>query len=164
MIAYLNGRLRAFVDTSISIVDIRDCTEGHLLAAEHGHPGERYVISGATLSAREALEIVSGMTGVRERPRFLPPMAASAAAALAETGFRVARRPPPVCRAMVRTLLHGHRYDGSRAERELGLRYTPVRDTFARTIEWAVADGRVKRPLPAWPPAEDSPPGTAGTQ
>ena len=51
---------------------------------------------------------------------------------------------------MVRTLLHGHRYDGSRAERELGLRYTPVRDTFARTIEWALAEGRVTRPLPSW--------------
>ena len=113
------------------------------------------MISGATLSAREALEIVSGMTGVRERPRFLPPMAASAAAALVEGGFRVRAPPPPVCRAMVRTLLHGHRYDGSRAERELGLRYTPVRDTFARTIEWAVRRRpREKRPLPAWPPAE----------
>ena len=164
MIAYLNGRLRAFVDTNISLVDIRDCTEGHLLAAERGLPGERYVISGATLSAREALEIVAGMTGVRERPRFLPPTVASAAAALAERGFRVARRSPPVCRAMVRTLLHGHRYDGSRAERELGLRYTPVRDTFARTIEWAIADGRVKRPLPAWPPADESRRDGAGTR
>jgi dihydroflavonol-4-reductase len=164
MIAYLNGRLRAFVATNISIVDIRDCTEGHLLAAERGRPGERYVISGATLTAREALEIVAGMTGVRERPRFLPPTVASVAATLAEAGFRAAGRPPPVCRAMVRTLLHGHRYDGSRAESELGLHYTPVRDTFARTIEWAIADGRVKRPLPGWPPADDSPPGGAGSQ
>ena len=46
LIAYLNGRLRAFVDTNISLVDIRDCTEGHLLAAERGRPGERYVLSG----------------------------------------------------------------------------------------------------------------------
>ena len=36
-------------------------------------------------------------------------------------------KQPPVCREMVRTLLHGHRYDGTRAARELGLRYTPVR-------------------------------------
>ena len=96
MIAYLNGRLRAFVDTNISLVDIRDCTEGHLLAAERGLPGERYVISGATLSAREALEIVAGMTGVRERPRFLPPAVASAAAALAEA--RIPRRAPLTAR------------------------------------------------------------------
>jgi dihydroflavonol-4-reductase len=42
---------------------------------------------------------------------------------------------------MVRTLLHGHRYDGSRAERELGLRYTPPEETIRRTVEWARAEG-----------------------
>jgi dihydroflavonol-4-reductase len=150
MIAYLNGRLRAFVRTNISIVDIRDCVRGHLLAAERGAAGERYVLNGVTMSAAEALEIVAGMTGVRETPRFLPPAVASAVAAVAEAGFKLARKHPPVCRAMVRTLLHGHRYDGSRAARELGFEYTPVRDTFARTIEWALAEGLVKRPLPAW--------------
>jgi dihydroflavonol-4-reductase len=44
---------------------------------------------------------------------------------------------------MVRTMLHGHRYDGSRAQRELGLRYTPIRETLRRTIEWARAEGLV---------------------
>jgi dihydroflavonol-4-reductase len=44
---------------------------------------------------------------------------------------------------MVRTLLHGHRYDGSRATRELGLEYTPVADTFRRTVEWATREGLV---------------------
>jgi dihydroflavonol-4-reductase len=47
---------------------------------------------------------------------------------------------------MVRTLLHGHRYDGTRAARELGLGYTPVAETFRRTIEWALAAGLVQRP------------------
>jgi dihydroflavonol-4-reductase len=151
MIAYLNGRLRAFVHTNISIVDIRDCVRGHLLAAERGVPGERYVLNGATLTSAEALEIVAGMTGVRESPRFLPPAVASGIATVAEGVFKLARKHPPFCRAMVRTLLHGHRYDGSRAARELGFEYTPVRDTFARTVEWALAEGLVKRPLPAWP-------------
>ena len=38
LIAYLNGKLKVFVDTRISIVDIDDCVEGHLLAAERGQP------------------------------------------------------------------------------------------------------------------------------
>ena len=49
--------MRAFVDTTISLVDVDDCTEAHVLAAERGTPGERYVINGAVLSAREALEV-----------------------------------------------------------------------------------------------------------
>jgi dihydroflavonol-4-reductase len=144
MIAYLNGRLRAFLDTSISIVDIADCVEGHLLGAERGVPGERYVLNGVTLSSREALEIVGELSGVRHRVRFLPPPLATVAGGLVEAAFRLRGRQPPLCREMVRTLLHGHRYDGSRAARELGLRYTPVAETFRRTIEWARQEGLVR--------------------
>ena len=148
LIAYLNGRLRAFVDTRVSLVDIDDCVEGHLLAAERGQSGERYVLNGATLTSREALALVSEIAGVAHRVRMLPAPVASAAAAVMEMGFRATRRSPPVCREMVRTMLHGHRYDGSRAARELGLGYTPVRDTLRRTAEWAIAQGLVTRPLP----------------
>jgi dihydroflavonol-4-reductase len=137
-----------FVDTRISLVDIDDCVEGHLLAAERGRTGERYVLNGATLTSREALAVVSEIAGVTESVRMLPAPVASVAAAVVEAGFRVARRSPPVCREMVRTMLHGHHYDGSRAARELGLVYTPVRETLRRTAEWAVAQGLVTRPLP----------------
>jgi dihydroflavonol-4-reductase len=150
MLAYLNGRLRAFVDTRLSLVDIRDCVDGHVLAAERGRPGERYVLNGVAMTTREALETIATITGVEDRIVFLPGPVASAAAAAAELGFRIARRTPPVCREMVRTMLHGHLYDGSRATRELGLEYTPAATTFTRTVEWALADGLVKRPLPAF--------------
>jgi dihydroflavonol-4-reductase len=143
LIAYLNGRLRAFIDTDLSIVDIDDCTEAHLLAAERGTPGQRYVISGAAITAREALEIVSDISGVRRRVQLLPPFVATAAGAVVEAAYRARGRTPPFCREMVRTMLHGHRYDGSRATRELGLQYRPVAETFERTIAWARAQGLV---------------------
>jgi dihydroflavonol-4-reductase len=149
LIAYLNGRLPAFIDTQISVVDIDDCVEGHLLGAERGVPGERYVLNGDTIPATDALAIVTELSGVRHRVRLLPAPAARAVAALVEGAYKARGRTPPVCREMVRTLLHGHRYDGSRAERELGLRYTPMKETFRRTIEWAVGEGLVKRPSPA---------------
>jgi dihydroflavonol-4-reductase len=44
---------------------------------------------------------------------------------------------------MVATLLHGHRYDGSRAERELGLRYTDPGETLHKTVVWARAEGLI---------------------
>jgi dihydroflavonol-4-reductase len=146
LIAYLNGRLRAFVDTYISIVDIDDCVEAHVLGAERGADGERYVVNGATITAREALAIVSELSGVRRRVRILPAPVARAGAALIEGLYRARGKTPPVCREMVRTLLHGHRYDGSRAARALGLDYTPVAETFRRTIDWAIAEGLVRRP------------------
>jgi dihydroflavonol-4-reductase len=80
--------------------------------------------------------------------RIVPAPVARAAVAVVEAAYRLRGKTPSVCRARVRTILHGHRYDGSRATRELGLEYTPVAETFARTIEWAVAEGLVTRPLP----------------
>ena len=157
IIAYLNGKLPAFVDTQVSVVDIQDCVEGHLLAAERGESGQRYVLNGATIPSLEALEIVSQLSGVRDRVRMIPPPVARAAVALAEAAYRLRGKTPSVCRARVRTILHGHRYDGSRATRELGLDYTPVADTFARTIKWAVAEGLVTRPLPGAPQAGPGP-------
>jgi dihydroflavonol-4-reductase len=151
IIAYLNGKLPVFVNTKVSVVDIRDCVEGHLLAAARGESGRRYVLNGATIHSLQALEIVSELSGVRDRVRMIPPPVARAAVAMAEAAYRLRGKTPSVCRARVRTILHGHRYDGSRATRELGLKYTPVADTFARTIEWAVAEGLVTRPLPATP-------------
>jgi dihydroflavonol-4-reductase len=148
IIAYLNGKLPVFVDTYVSVVDIQDCVEGHLLAAERGATGQRYVLNGATIHSLEAVEIVSELSGVRDRVRIVPAALARAAVAVAEAAYRLRGKTPSVCRARVRTILHGHRYDGSRATRELGLEYTPVAETFARTIEWAVAEGLVTRPLP----------------
>jgi dihydroflavonol-4-reductase len=51
---------------------------------------------------------------------------------------------------MVRVMSFGHSYDGSRATRDLGLEYTPARQTFRRTIEWFVKEGLVTRELPGF--------------
>jgi dihydroflavonol-4-reductase len=141
LLAFLDGRLRVFVPTNVSLVDIADCAEGHLLAAARGVPGERYLLSGMTLSLGDALELAGEVAGVKGKPVLVPRFAAVGIASAVELGFRLARRRPPVCREMVRTLLHGHRYDGSRATRELGLRYTSPRETLRRTIEWARRSG-----------------------
>ena len=140
----LDGRLPVFVNTDVSLVDIGDCVEGHLLAAEHGAPGERYLISGIRLTVKEALALAADVAGVECNPRIVPRALATAAGTVAEYAFKVRGRKPPVCREMVRTLLHGHRYDGSRAERELGLRYTDPRDTVRRTVEWARSEGLLR--------------------
>ena len=145
MIAYLNGRLRAFVDTNISLVDIRDCTEGHLLAEVRGRPGERYVLSGATLTVREGVQLLGRLTGINEPVRALPPAVATVAAVAVEAVARLRRRTPRVCRDLVRTALHGHAYDGSKAARELGLSYTPVEETIRRTLDWFLDEGLVDR-------------------
>jgi dihydroflavonol-4-reductase len=149
----VRGRLPALVDTTLSIVDVDDCTVAHLLAESRGSPGQRYVASGATLTTREAVSLVRRVWGRPERVWWLPPAVARAGGTGVEWLGRLLHREVPVCREAVRTLLHGHRYDGSRAERELGLRYTPIEDTLRRTLQWYAERGLVppaaqRRPEP----------------
>jgi dihydroflavonol-4-reductase len=143
LIDYLNGKLPVFVDVYISVVDIADTVAGHLLAAERGTPGSRYVLNGATVRAQEALEILSGLTGVERPVRMAPPVVARGVAALSESAGRIRGKTSSMCRARMRTILHGHRYDGSLAARELGLVYTPLGETFRRTIDWAREQGLI---------------------
>ncbi len=144
LLAFLDGRLKAFVQTHVSLIDIGDCAEGHVLAAQRGVAGERYVLNGIGLQLSEALALAGEIAGVSRRPRLVPRPAAVAGAYVVEHAFGLVRRRPPVCREMVKTLLHGHRYDGSRAERELGLQYTSARETLRRTVEWARANGLLR--------------------
>jgi dihydroflavonol-4-reductase len=144
LLALLDRRLPVFIDTRISVTDIADTVEGHVLAAERGVAGRRYVLCGATLTTREAFALLSRVSGRAVRPRIVPAPVASAAGAVVERASRLARRHPPFCRAMARTMLHGHAYDGSRAAVELGLRYTPVEETLRATLDWARAEGLVR--------------------
>ncbi|MGH2843092.1 MAG: NAD-dependent epimerase/dehydratase family protein [Solirubrobacteraceae bacterium] len=144
LLAFIDGRLKLFVDTYVSLVDIQDCSAGHLLAAERGAAGERYLLSGIGMTIGEALSLAAAVAGVQRSPRLAPRPLASASATVVEYAFRLRGRRPPVCREMVRTLLRGHHYDGSRAERELGLRYTPAAETLQRTVAWARAQGLLK--------------------
>jgi dihydroflavonol-4-reductase len=143
LVLFLNGKLKVLVRTRVSLVDIADCTQGHLLAETKGKPGERYLLNGAALPVEEALAIVRRLTGVSHRVRYMPAFGVMGGAALTEVVGRVRRKDPSLCPEVVRTLLHGHMYDGSKATRELGLEYTPVADTLARTIDWLRTEGLV---------------------
>jgi dihydroflavonol-4-reductase len=146
LLAYLNGRMKALVETRLSIVDIADCTEGHLLAERHGRPGERYVLCGATMPIREAVDLLGRVAGIERPVRMLPPPVARAAGEAVGAVGRLRRRRVPFCREMVRTLLHGHAYDGSRATRELGLEYTPIEESVRRLVAWYREQGLIDSP------------------
>lgn len=146
LLGLLNARLPVVVDTFLSIVDIDDCVAGHLLAEERGEPGERYLLNGSTLTTRQAITLVRSVAGRPQRVVHIPPTGVSLAGTFAGWMSRVGHRELPFCPELARTLLHGHRYDGSRAARELGLHYRPFDETVARTLTWYAERGLI-RPL-----------------
>jgi dihydroflavonol-4-reductase len=145
LLRYLNANVHPVVDSRLSVVDADDCAEGHVLAEERGRPGERYVLSGATLTVTEAVRLLGRIAGFEPRLLGVPVSVALGVAAVTEAAFTLARRRPAVCRELVRTVAHGHAYDGSRAARELGLTYTPLEETLRRTVAWYVEHGLVHR-------------------
>lgn len=141
LLAFLKGRLRYLPDTRATIVDVDDCARGHLAAAEQGAKGARYLLAGATVSTREMATLLADAAGIEIRFRSLSPGVARAAGVIVGGAYRLARKQPPVCPEMIRTMLHGHAFDGSRAEQELGISYTPLAETFERMVAWYRAEG-----------------------
>jgi dihydroflavonol-4-reductase len=143
LISFLRGRLRYAVDTRLSLVFIDDVVDAHVRAEKVGDAGERYLVSGWTATVAEAVAVMAVVTGSDRRVRYLSPRLLGAFAVATAAGYRLLRRDAPLCPEMVAALRHGHMYDGSRAESELGLRYTPPEEWLARTVEWYRAEGIV---------------------
>lgn len=143
LVRYLQGRLRIWVATTVSLVDIDDCADAHVRAEVKGEPGRRYVLNAGSLESDEMLAMMARLAPGIPPPRLVPAGAVMGLASVVAAIARARGRKPIACRETVRTLLHGHRYDGSRAERELGVSYRPIEDTVRRTAEWLVAEGMV---------------------
>ena len=131
----VNGDFRFLVDTRVSMVDTDDCARGHIAAEERGVPGERYVLSGFTITLREAVVLMGELAGRDYPVRLIPAGLLAAAGPVADLVGRFVRSVP-VCRETIRLLRYGAAYDGSRAARELGLEYRSARETFSRALEY----------------------------
>ena len=98
---------------------------------------------------RRGAPTVARIAGIEHRTVNLPPAAALVAASGAETVARIRGEKPRLCREMAATLLHGHAYDGSRAERELGLTYISFDDMVRKTLAWYGEHGMITVPIAA---------------
>jgi dihydroflavonol-4-reductase len=141
IVDFLNGRLPAYVDTGLNLVDVRDVAQGHLLAAERGRVGEKYILGNRNMTLKEILEMLARVTGL-PAPRVRLPHAVPLAAAAAATGWAyVTGRPPRVSLESVRMSRHRMFFDPGKAVRELGLPQTPVEEALARAVAWFRKNG-----------------------
>jgi dihydroflavonol-4-reductase len=141
------------VDTWISIVDVDDCARAHVAAAWRGVPGARHLVSGASVTTREAVRLLQRVWGSPRAVLRIPRRVVSVAGWVVGAIPRPSGRAAAMCPELARTLLHGHRYDGSRAARELGITYRPLEETLERTLRWYAREGLIPGPLPLPDPA-----------
>jgi dihydroflavonol-4-reductase len=128
---FLAGRLPAVVDGSTNIVDVDDVAEGHLLAAERGVPGERYILGGYNLAWVELIDRLAVTAGL-ERPLIvLPTEVGKLARWQAELGARW-----PVAPEAFALMAQNWRYSSRKAKRELRYKTRPLDATIQRTVDW----------------------------
>ena len=136
IVDFLNGRIPAYVDTGLNLIDVRDVAQGHLQAAEKGRAGEKYILGNRNMTLREILESLAALTG-RSAPALRLPHAVPLAAAAVATGFaRLTGRAPRVSLESVRMSQHRMFFDAAKAVTELGLPQSPVEPALARAIGW----------------------------
>ncbi|HEV8673600.1 MAG TPA: hopanoid-associated sugar epimerase [Methylomirabilota bacterium] len=148
LVDYLRGRMFAYLDSELSLVHVRDVARGHILAAERGRVGERYILGHAAgnLALREIFERLASYTGI-PAPRWrLPSAVALGIAAILEAVSRVTRREPLASRTAVRVAAKRMRFDPAKAIRELGLPQTPVDAALREAVDWFWAHGYAVKP------------------
>ncbi|HUG14038.1 MAG TPA: NAD-dependent epimerase/dehydratase family protein [Thermomicrobiales bacterium] len=144
IINLINGRVPAKFNGVVSYVYLDDVGRGHVLAGQRGKIGERYILSGSNVTMAEWFEAICRLTGIRVPPT-IPIMAARAYAECGELVARVTKRPPTLPRDLLTICAHGFQVDGSKAEREIGMTYTPLEEGLRATIQWYWEHGHLKR-------------------
>ncbi len=147
IVDFLNSAMPAFLDTGLNWVHVRDVAIGHILAAENGRVGERYILGNASgnWTMKQALDVLAEITGL-PAPKFqVPWTVALLAAQVDEMISKFTGRPPKAPLAGVRMAKYKMFFNPAKAIRELGLPQTPPRQALADAVEWFRANGSVKQ-------------------
>lgn len=147
IVDFLNRKLPAYLDTGLNWVHVRDVAAGHILAAEKGRAGERYILGNAqgNWTLQQTLAALEEITGISAPKMKIPRWVAILAAHVSEQTARVTGRPPKIPLAGVRMAKYKMWFNPQKAIRELGLPQTPVKQAFADAVDWFRANGYVKQ-------------------
>ncbi len=132
----LRGRMPAYVDTGLNIAHVDDVAHGHLLALEHGIPGERYILGGENMSLRELLEAIAEVAGVRPPRVRLPHDVVMPLAWAAEHWARLTGTVPFATLDELRMARKRMYFSSDKAVRQLGYEPRQAREAINDAVEW----------------------------
>ena len=140
---FLNGKMPGYVDTGLNFVGAEECAAGHILIAEKGTVGERYLLGAENLTLKAVLDMLAQMTGLPPATLKIP-HGLALGVAYAETAFsRLIGREPQIPVEGVKIAQHKMFVDCSRAARELGFEAGPVAAALERAVRWYQTNGYI---------------------
>jgi len=140
---FLNGKMPGYVETGLNFVGVEECAAGHLLVAEQGKVGQRYLLGAENLTLKQLLDTLSRITGLRA-PMLKIPHGVALGAAYASTIFsRMVGKEPGITIEGVKIAQHKMFVDCSRSQKELGFKPGRVAAALDRAVRWYEANGYV---------------------
>src|SRR5215470_10161010 len=140
---FLNGKMPGYVETGLNFVGVEECAAGHLLVADKGKIGERYLLGGENLTLKEVLDLLAKITGLAA-PKLKIPHGLALGVAYANTAFsRLLGREPGIPVEGVKIAQHMMFVNATRAQKELGFLPRSVTAAFERAVRWYVDNGYV---------------------
>jgi dihydroflavonol-4-reductase len=142
IVDYLNGRMPAYVDTCLTLVDVDDVATGHVLAARSGRLGERYILGGETLTLKAMLDLLAEESGV-PAPRWRIPHSVAVGWGYLDVALATVdpSHIPVATPTSARLSRRREAYSSAKAVRELGFPQTPAREALRKAIQWYRATG-----------------------
>lgn len=141
IVDFLRGKMPAYLNTGLNVVDAEDTAVGHLLALERGRAGERYILGCKNMTLREIFEALGKVSG-QSAPKLRIPYLVAYAAGIASTGWAsVSGQEPRVPLDAVRMAHKKMWVSPAKAERELGFHPGPVENALAKAAGWFEQNG-----------------------
>lgn len=141
IVDFMKRAMPAYLDTGLNIVDVKDVANGHLLACEHGKPGERYILGCQNLTLQQIFQSLESISGIKA-PTVRIPYALAYAAGVVSTAWAnvsgVEPRAPLEGVKMARKFMF---VSQAKAERELQYRPAAVDGAFDRAVAWFGRNG-----------------------
>ena len=147
LVGFLNGATPAYLDCAFNLVDARDAANGHLLAAERGRIGERYILGGENLALGHVLELLREMTGLPIARCRVPYNLAYVVSMISEGIARLTKRPPVAPLTGVVLARSSMAFDCRKARRELGWVCRPLRQSLMDAVLDLQRRGLLRRSL-----------------
>lgn len=137
IVDFMRGRMLAYIETGMNLVDVEDVAIGHVQAMERGRIGERYILGNQNLTLKEIFQILSRLTGV-PTPRLRLPWRLVLPLAYVNQWVAnlVTHRPPRIPLEGVRMAKYHMHYDCTKARQELALPQTPVETALKKAVQW----------------------------
>jgi dihydroflavonol-4-reductase len=125
----------------VSVVDVADVCTAHIVAAERGRTGERYILTSENLTYAQLFCTIATTVGGRAPWLRVPAGALRLGADAIDFLRETLKVQLPINGEQTRFSAETFWFDGSKARREFGLNPKPFVETAHRTFEWYKENG-----------------------